>query len=614
MNLRNFSLRRFALNINQFLSLTVLVLLVGQVRSQTEAEDCAVFEKIYRQSNLTLPWTPGNCCALTNTDYIPPAFGCVNGRVVNVALQALGLSGPIPSLDGLNKLQVLFIYSNKLNGTIPSLANLTDLVYFYIGINNLVGPMPSFKGLFLLQYVDLSSNNLSGPVTSFEDQGAAFSQLSIQDNHFTGPIPDLSRAANMSFLRLEGNNFTGDVANRLPGDVTYQCFITRGNTNRGLYSCSENIPRLCRTENQAVPAGTSAQCPASNSTSSQANGTQVTINAGPASAASAASTIVSDAGSVVGSTSSPSSSPTGAIIGGVAGGVAGLAILGLAGIFLVRSRKRRTSTEILDPPPGTSQRAKQTPSKLSLRESGVESRSITPAASEATLSAAALVEKESQSAHPFFFKMAESLGVKGDAMIRNPVPSPSFVQHLFEPTNTDEIRLIPGHFVLVEFYFRDGWASGTNLDTGHNGLFPIDCLRMAPNLDSGTPGNLPRLESVRKSTVVYPSTPVGSDPTNVSSSSAFHSKSHLAPGSSEVDATVASSGASEGPVGTTTLKVPGAELSETSKALGTSSVVAVVGSVVQDDRTVDGSDKRLLSTPAPVESSQSEVMKIEKSE
>ena len=74
------------------------------------------------------------------------------------------LTGPIPSLAGLNNLAVFIVYNNQLTGPIPSLAGLTNLAYFYAYNNQLSGPIPSLAGLTNLARFWVNNNQLSGNV------------------------------------------------------------------------------------------------------------------------------------------------------------------------------------------------------------------------------------------------------------------------------------------------------------------------------------------------------------------------------------------------------------------------------------------------------------------
>jgi len=53
------------------------------------------------------------------------------------------LTGPIPNLDHVPKLEVLQLGNNNLEGTIPSLHNVSELYWFSLYYNQLTGPIPS---------------------------------------------------------------------------------------------------------------------------------------------------------------------------------------------------------------------------------------------------------------------------------------------------------------------------------------------------------------------------------------------------------------------------------------------------------------------------------------
>ncbi|KAJ3096188.1 hypothetical protein HK100_005629, partial [Physocladia obscura] len=53
----------------------------------------------------------------------------------------------------------------------------------------------------------------------------------------------------------------------------------------------------------------------------------------------------------------------------------------------------------------------------------------------------------------------------------------------FNPVQPDELTLRVGDQILVKRKYDDGWAFGTNLSNGSDGLFPLDCLAM----DAKTP-------------------------------------------------------------------------------------------------------------------------------
>ncbi|KAJ3406721.1 SH3-domain kinase binding protein 1 [Chytriomyces hyalinus] len=64
------------------------------------------------------------------------------------------------------------------------------------------------------------------------------------------------------------------------------------------------------------------------------------------------------------------------------------------------------------------------------------------------------------------------------------------VSHAYEPTRSDELRLNPGHSVVIVRDFGDGWAEGIDLLSGDGGIFPLSCVtdpNVARKLSSSVP-------------------------------------------------------------------------------------------------------------------------------
>ncbi|KXS11539.1 hypothetical protein M427DRAFT_72798 [Gonapodya prolifera JEL478] len=81
--------------------------------------------------------------------------------------------------------------------------------------------------------------------------------------------------------------------------------------------------------------------------------------------------------------------------------------------------------------------------------------------------------------HPFFDYLARPANKLDDPSVPyHGLPVTALVE--YQPNQVDEIAIGPGSMVIVNFVYRDGWASGTNLSTGLTGAFPVDCLNLGP--------------------------------------------------------------------------------------------------------------------------------------
>ncbi|KXS14200.1 L domain-like protein [Gonapodya prolifera JEL478] len=276
--------------------------------AQTQAQDCAPFERLFTQSGWKYEWPTGSCCL--SSKY----FACTAARVTSVKLRAnydiyyttlkgpipdlsaltelvdldLGghfLNGSLPSLAGLSMLRRLDLFSNQLSGPIPeSLSTLTNLTSIFLYRNFLNGTIPPLIALKNLQYLDLHGNRLSGEIPPLEAlplstvdlsdnfltgtipslTGLRLSKLDLSNNSLTGPVPNLWNATTLTILDLSLNNLTGNVDCRIgfrTGSVTLSCRLTgfTNNSNTGLYTCAKKLPTQCTAE---IPVGPASVCDA----------------------------------------------------------------------------------------------------------------------------------------------------------------------------------------------------------------------------------------------------------------------------------------------------------------------------------------------------------------
>ncbi|CAN6447742.1 unnamed protein product [Victoria cruziana] len=193
---------------------------------------------------------------------LPPSISKLS-KLTTLALQNNQLFGTVPSLSGLTSLQTLFLDNNNFSsitsGGFSGLTNLqivrldynpfspwpiptelaqsTSLQSFTASKANAMGTIPDMFGrLPNLQELKLSYNNLTGGLPSSfarsgiqilwlnNQQGEKLSgsisllgqmpeltQIWLQTNAFSGPIPDLSRCASLFDLQLRDNGLTGVV-------------------------------------------------------------------------------------------------------------------------------------------------------------------------------------------------------------------------------------------------------------------------------------------------------------------------------------------------------------------------------------------------------------------
>ncbi|XP_044479511.1 probably inactive leucine-rich repeat receptor-like protein kinase At3g28040 [Mangifera indica] len=166
----------------------------------------------------------------------------LNGRVSQVSLDSLGLSGKIgrglqklqhlkvlslshnnfsgnisPELGLISSLERLNLSFNSLSGLIPStLVNSTSIKFLDLSENSLSGPLPDdlFAECLSLRYLSLAGNNLEGPLSSSLSRCSSLNTLNLSANHFSGEPDFASRIWSLKRLRtldLSNNAFSGSI-------------------------------------------------------------------------------------------------------------------------------------------------------------------------------------------------------------------------------------------------------------------------------------------------------------------------------------------------------------------------------------------------------------------
>ncbi|EOY05017.1 Leucine-rich receptor-like protein kinase family protein [Theobroma cacao] len=140
----------------------------------------------------------------------------VNGRVSEVSLNGLGLSGKIgKGLQKLQYLKVLSLSHNNFSGSIsPELGLIGSLERLNLSHNSLSGRIPSsFVNMNSIRFLDLSGNSLSGSVPDDLFQTcSSLRYLSLAENSLEGQLPStLARCFSLNTLDLSKNHFSGNI-------------------------------------------------------------------------------------------------------------------------------------------------------------------------------------------------------------------------------------------------------------------------------------------------------------------------------------------------------------------------------------------------------------------
>ncbi|XP_077240209.1 leucine-rich repeat (LRR) family protein isoform X2 [Tasmannia lanceolata] len=139
----------------------------------TITRDVIALERVRKSlQNPPVDWNGDPCLPL---GYSWTGVTCSEGprfRVVSLNLSSMGISGSLS----------------------PSIANLTALSDILLGNNNLSGSIPDLSRLRRLERLHLEDNQLSGEILPSLENISTLRELFIQNNNLTGHIPDSLKA------------------------------------------------------------------------------------------------------------------------------------------------------------------------------------------------------------------------------------------------------------------------------------------------------------------------------------------------------------------------------------------------------------------------------------
>ncbi|KAG8378351.1 hypothetical protein BUALT_Bualt08G0128300 [Buddleja alternifolia] len=151
---------------------------------------------------------------------LPTSIGNLSTSLQDFSALECNIMGAIPfEIGNLSSLQILRLNSNQLTGELPQeLRNLAYLEELSVGDNALSGSVPSFMfNISTLKYLDLASNHFSGSLLSTIGMGLSLlnlEELDLRSNRLSGPIPSyINNASKLTLLQMQNNSFSGYVPN-----------------------------------------------------------------------------------------------------------------------------------------------------------------------------------------------------------------------------------------------------------------------------------------------------------------------------------------------------------------------------------------------------------------
>jgi hypothetical protein len=157
------------------------------------------------------------------TGTIPPSWASSLLLLTDLSLGSNRLKGTIPeSLALLAKLEHVSLGHNALTGSIPAglAVGSNSLHTFFLHNNRLAGSVPvGFGALSKLSHIWLSMNQLTKRIPSDMLAGQAFTEVRINHNALTGPLPTNCTATNLQIMNVSSNLLNGRVPKQI-GELT----------------------------------------------------------------------------------------------------------------------------------------------------------------------------------------------------------------------------------------------------------------------------------------------------------------------------------------------------------------------------------------------------------
>ncbi|EOA36631.1 hypothetical protein CARUB_v10011871mg [Capsella rubella] len=109
--------------------------------------------------------------------------------LTTLKLSTNSLVGELPRSFSESRVQTLILNGQKLNGSISVLQNMTDLTEVRLNRNEFSGPIPDFSGHVSLKVLNIRDNQLTGIVPSSLTGLASLSEVGLGNNLLQGPTP-----------------------------------------------------------------------------------------------------------------------------------------------------------------------------------------------------------------------------------------------------------------------------------------------------------------------------------------------------------------------------------------------------------------------------------------
>nr|ABR16606.1 unknown [Picea sitchensis] len=154
-------------------------------------------------------------------------------------------------ITGDIRISEIDLSGRKLTGLVPeNIGDLTALVNLSLDNNAFTGPMPNFSNLIMLERLYLQNNNFNGNI-EFVSSLTNLKELYLQNNNFNGNIEFVSSLTNLKELYLQNNNLNGNLKWLSEVKNLTKLYLQNNNFNGNLEWLSQlkNLKELNKQEN-----------------------------------------------------------------------------------------------------------------------------------------------------------------------------------------------------------------------------------------------------------------------------------------------------------------------------------------------------------------------------
>lgn len=190
-----------------------LLLGVGAASPSPDTSALQAFQASADPTLKSLNWTGGEAC--NGTKWIGVSCDKEGGRVRELVLEGMNLTGSITMLSNLNQLRLLSLKDNAFNGSLPDMKQWRYLRHLYLHNNQLSGALPESIAVAtrLLRFT-ASNNQLTGPMPLALTNLTHLATLRLENNLLSGLIPPI-QLLNLSDFNVSHNQLVGSIPSSL---------------------------------------------------------------------------------------------------------------------------------------------------------------------------------------------------------------------------------------------------------------------------------------------------------------------------------------------------------------------------------------------------------------